>query len=486
MTARTLTPHARRLGNYAITLAAGVGQIVAAIYLSRQAFHYFVEQDLKVWFLMLAAMPFLALFELGATVVLPHKLAEIHYEPGGIANIASNFIATVCLVIATTLLVGVVALVLFASYGILTRHAAVLLGALGLGSAIRVFANVLHGLLYAQGDNSYDKSLRVFATVVMTVAITVGLHMGLSLWAMPFGWVIAGTTSICMCLIRQHKRWNVRLSPKYITRDRIVATLKEALRYVCIALPGQLVFNATPFIIASRLSAEYVVAFGLTQQLIAGIALIVNLPVTVAAPRLASLYQQDKSGAREMLLVTMSNVGIIAGGALCLVATSADIITSIWTGHHVAIGQIFLASYFFVMFVEWQQTAATTATMATGNMRFVTVTLLSSILVLALMPQLISQAGFVGVPLALLISQGLTCHPHNFWKAFKTFQIGFFQYMKNLALPLLTIAAVFAISVIAQKLPIGSIPQFMIASVMSGALAAAALYANIRQSNTHR
>jgi O-antigen/teichoic acid export membrane protein len=481
MMVATLAPRARRLSNYAVTLAAGLGQILASIYLSRQAFHYFVNQDLKIWFLMLAAMPFLSLFELGATVVLPHKLAEIHYEPQGMARVASNFVATVCLVIVTVLLVGTAALWACATNSILTVHAAILLEALGIGSAIRILANVFHGLLYAQGDNQYDKSLRVVSTIVMAVTITIGLHANLSLWAMPIGWAFSGLTSICMCLMRQYRRWNVGLTPRYIAGAQVIATSKEALRYVLIALPGQLVFNATPFIIASRLPAEYTVAFGLTQQLIAGIALIANLPITVTAPVLASMYQHDKLSAREMLLITMSNVAIIAGAALCLVAMSVDTITSLWTGRHVAIGPVFLASYFFVMFVEWQQTVATTATMATGNFRFVTVTVASAALVLLLMPQLIGFTGFIGVPLALFIAQSLTCHPHNFWKAFRTFHVELIQYAKSLALPAAIVFAVLGAGVVVQKLPINAVTQLIMLSVITAMVSAVGLYTNTRQ-----
>jgi len=478
MTARTFTPHARRLGNYAVTLAAGVGQILAAIYLSRQAFKFFDEQDLKIWFLMLAAMPFLALFELGANVVLPHRLAAVNYEPQDIGRIASNFIATVCLVLGGVTLAGGAALWLCARLDVLGAHAAWLLAALGLASATRILANVMHSLLYAEGDNLYDKSLRVAAILVMTAVITIGLHNALSLWAMPLGWAAAGMTSICVALYRQRVRWRVRLRLAYLRRDSVLATLREALRYVFIALPGQLVFNATPFIIASRLPAQYTVAFGLTQQLIGGISIVVGLPITVATPRLAGTFRVDKARARALLLGTMANAAVISAAALSLVAVSVDQITTAWVGHPVPIEAVFLGTYFIVMFIEWQQTAATTAVMATGDLNFATVTVLSAILVVTTMPLFIQHFGFLGVPLTLLTAQMLTCHPHNFWKAFRAYRIGLAGYLPKLLPALLVAALVIGAGTGLRGLDLPVLLQLLAAGCVTALLCAAGLYMN--------
>lgn len=475
MTARTSVPQAGRMVNYAVTLAAGVGQILASVYLSRQAFKFFDEADLKIWFLMLAAMPFLSLFELGATVVLPHRLAAVEHRANEVGAIASNFIATVVLALACALSLGATALWICTRGGLLAAHAASLLSMLGLASAVRILANVMHGLLFAQGDNLYDKSLRVVSTLVMTAVITAGLHGALSLWAMPLGWAAAGTTSICAALYRQRMRWQVRLHARHVRRASVAAAMREAMRYVFIALPGQLVFNATPFIIASRLPAQYTVAFGLTQQLIGGMSLVVTLPVTIATPRLAAAYRVDKAGARAILLGTMASAAMISAAVLALVAVTIDQITGAWIGHVVPIEGMFLALYFCVMFIEWQQTTATTATMVTGDMNFVTVTVVSALLVVSTMPLLIGHFGFLGVPLALLFAQMLTCHPHNFWKAFRAYRINPAIYLTKLVPALVVGGFVVAAGTGLSRLGLPQLAQL----VLSGGFAALACLAGL-------
>jgi O-antigen/teichoic acid export membrane protein len=298
MQALTIATHLRRLSTYGITLASGVVQILTAIYLSRAAFNHLPQAQLKIWFLMLAIMPFIGLFELGANVVLPHKIASVKYEPAAVGEIASNFLVTVLIVLLAGTALGLVSLWVCWEFQVLSSQAAMLLGALVLAAAVRVVANVFHGFLYAQGENVYDKSLRVAATLTLAVVAGVGLHYGMSLWAMPLAWASGGLVSIVAALYRQHTRWHVRLSLQYIQAAAVQRFLKESVRYIFIALPGQLVFNATPFIIASRLPTEYTVAYGLTQQLLAGISLVVSLPITVAAPRLAGMYQRDRAAAQ--------------------------------------------------------------------------------------------------------------------------------------------------------------------------------------------
>lgn len=476
MTVSASASRGRRLLNYAITLAAGVSQIVASVYLSRQAFKLFDEPDLKIWFLMLAAMPFLSLFELGATVVLPHRLASVEYRAGEVGEIASNFIATVLLALAGALTIGALTLWECTRGGMISGHAASLLAMLGIASAVRILANVMHGLLFAQGDNLYDKSLRVVSILVMTAVITAGLFGGLALWAMPLGWAAAGITSILASLYRQRTRWHVRLHYLHVRRANVVATMREAMRYVLIALPGQMVFNATPFIIASRLPAQYTVAFGLTQQLIGGITLMVSLPITIATPRLAATYRVDKAGARAILLTTMGNVAMISAAALALVAVSVDQITHAWIGHVVPIGNIFLAVYFGVMFIEWQQTTATTATMVTGNMNFVTVTIVSALLVVTTMPVLIGYFGFLGVPLALLFAQMLTCHPHNFWKAFRAYQISPANYLPKLLPAFLVGVCIVAADTFLRGLALPQLAQLVLTACIAASACLAGLF----------
>jgi hypothetical protein len=152
----------------------------------------------------------------------------------------------------------------------------------------------------------------------------------------------------------------------------------------------------------------------------------------------------------------------------------------------VAIEPLFLALYFAVMFVEWQQNAATTATMATGNFKFALVTVVSAALVLVTMPVFISKIGFLGVPLALLVAQGLTCHPHNFWRAFQTYGIRFTAYVERLAFPAMTAIAILGASALANRLAFAQLAQFAIPAIIAFVLCGTGIYLNTERFNRKR
>jgi hypothetical protein len=417
---------------YIVTFGAGALQIVAAIFLSRIAFQYLVEGELKLWFVIMAAMPFISLFELGANVMLPHKLAAVSDDPQAITSLMASFVAGVVMVLASVLSLGVLACVMGVMLELIQLSTAFLIIFLGLAATLRVLGNVLQGGLYAVGDNNYDKSIRIGSVIVMFITAASGLVFGLGIYSMPLAWASSAIFSIALSLFRFYKRWQVNLRGFHLHWFEVKVMLASSIRYLAIALPGQMVFNSTPFIIAAKLPAAFSISYGLTQQLVAGIALVVGIPTMLSVPRLASLHNIAKSEAASTLLRTTRNTAVIAACCLAMVGFNHLEILSIWVGRPVNMDSTFIGIYFLVMFVEWQQTTLTSAAMATGNFNFILVTIASAILILLMMPIFIDWFGFVGIPLAIFAAQSLTCHPHNFRLAMRIYNIDFFRYLGSL------------------------------------------------------
>lgn len=425
-------PPSNRWFAYAITFGAGALQIIAAVILSRVAFQSLAESDLKLWFVMMAAMPFVSLFELGANVVLPHRFAQASYKPDAINTLMANFMAAVALVLSGVLTLGIIVCITAVWLELIHPTLATILIALGLAAILRVLGNVLQGGLYAMDDNNYEKTIRIGSVVAMFITGVTGLTLGCGLYSMPMAWTAAALLSITLSLTRLRKHWRIQFRGVHFHWTAVKEMLASSSRYVAIALPGQLVFNATPFIIAAQLPASFSISYGLTQQLIAGIALVAGLPITIIVPRLAAQHRDSVAAAASTLLNTTRNAALIAACCLVVVGLNRFEILSIWVGRPVHIDSAFIAIYFFAMFIEWQQTALTTAAMATGNFRFVLITTASAILVVGTMPMFINWFGFTGVPLAILTAQSLTCHPHNYALALRIYRIRFLRYLSTL------------------------------------------------------
>lgn len=441
-----------RLIGYAVTFAAGGVQIFAALVLSRLAFAHLTQAELRIWFVLMGAMPFVALFELGANVVLPHRFHAAARRPAEVSNIVAGFVVCVLLLLLAALIIGQTTLTLLQARDSLDAELAALIRWAALGGAVRVVGNVMQGTLYALGDNTFDKGTRIVATLTMLLVAGVALSHGLGVASMPLGWGCAGVVSVMAGCGRLNRRWAVRLPTRRPKPELLGAMLRDASRYIFIAVPGQMVFNATPFIIAARLPATATIGFGLTQQLIAGLALLATLPVTVGTPGVVEALSRSREEAARRLLSVCRTGAILSACALAVVGFARQDIVTVWVGHPVPLEAGFIGLYFFAMFAEWQQGAMTTATMSAGNFRFVGITIASASLVLLGMPVALDHWGLLGVPITLLVAQSLTCHPYNLRQAFKTFDLSLVRYLRVLKGGALGFAVVTSVAAVLAQL----------------------------------
>ena len=421
-----------RFFGYSITFGAGVIQVLAAIILSRVAFGILGEYDLKLWFVMLAILPFITLLEFGANIVFPHHFASVSYEPKRVSPIIASLLCTVLILLSLAFIITLAFCGLAAWKHWLNAGVGRVVVCLALAAGLRVIGNVLQGALYALGDNNVEKIIRLLSTCLMAFVAVVGLKAGLGIITMAIAWAAGAILSIIFSLVRMRSRWAIRILLSEIEIERMKFLLPNSLKYISIALPGQFVGNVIPFIIAANLPAQYSIQYGLTQQMMAGATLLVSIPMTVSLPRLAAECHENLVVATRRILSIVRLAAIIAVVVLVVIGAGRKEILRLWLGKTIDIGPWFIVLYFSAMFIEWQQSAFTTATMAYGKFNFIIVTCASACIVTLGMPRFIHHLGFTGVPVALLVAQGLTCHPHNYYQAFKTFHIHVKEYIYHL------------------------------------------------------
>ncbi|MFZ6849869.1 lipopolysaccharide biosynthesis protein [Undibacterium sp. RuRC25W] len=466
-----------RFAGYFVTFGAGAVQIISAVFLSRIAFHYLSTSELKLWFVMMAVMPFISLFELGVTLVLPHQLAQINYEKNASSALITNFLTAV---VAITTPVLIIALVL-AKFGatLLSESDIPLIIILCIAVYLRVIGNVLQGVLYAMCDNAIEKTIRIVSSLVLTITGVICLKAGFGIYSMPTAWIFGALLSIGLAIGRQIVKWKIRIHFNSISKQKVMEMLGAAIRYIAIAVPGQFVFNATPFIIAANLPATDTISYGLNLQIIAGIGLVANTPITVATPKLAAQYRKSISDASSLLMNTLRLSGLLSVFLLTIIWINQHLILSVWTGRSMQIDSVFLAVYFFMMFVEWQQNTMSTAVMATGNFKFVIVTICSALLILLGMPLIIKRIGFVGVPLSLLAAQLITSHPYNIRLAFKTYRIKLLSYLLNLREPFFLFILICVGFIICNEFDVGALAQLFITCSLGLLVLCGVFYRNI-------
>ncbi|STR45480.1 Uncharacterised protein [Iodobacter fluviatilis] len=423
----------RYILNMLITLLSAVSAVIASIYLSRFAVKYLNTSDLEIWFLMVASIPFINLLDLGASVICPRQIA--------LARVAS--IKNKLNVVIKTYLVSVVVILflffVFVSIGLTVsshyfwRDSSlywVLIFFIA-ASLFRVLGNAIQSIVFSLDMNIYDKLIKLFASIIVAGFASGFLNSGMGLYSIPFAWCIATffTSVVSMFLIKKITP-NLWGTSKYDYKF-FLEVKGPILQYLCTAIPGLLVFNLTPYMIAYSLASEYTIQFSLVQQVVNAVLIASSISTIVLTPKLSKLFIDNKKQMKKLVFFNVELVGSVSLLAFLFLYLNIDYIISLWINKEIHIDKIFLIIYFLGVFLEVQQTSLTSICMTTGYYGYSKITIKSAILVICTMLPFISWVGLPGAALSIVISQLLTCHPHNFKVAIERFELGYLLYIKS-------------------------------------------------------
>jgi hypothetical protein len=436
----------KQLWALAITAFSAASMVITGLLTSRLGARDLSAEELQLWFLMLGALPFCMLLDLGAYSIVPGKMS--YYGQIGDQRRIREYVVTFFLT-ATGTIAAVAALASLIVPWIGSRwfaaaEAGMLAMFLIVAIACRVAQNVLLGVIFAAGDILMEKTLKTVGSIAAVVPMPFLLSHGYSVFAMPWSWLISSTFVLTLAV------WHIskNIAPIF-DRSLFSASLsKEVLgtsgKFLVAALPGMFIYNILPYRVAHDFGAAMTVQVGLATQIAMGVTLLCSIPTSLLVKRVADAYyaRGAAAGSYVDLSRNVRIVSVLSSGVLATVYVFHEQIFQLWLGKHIPFDTSFFLLYLVAIWFEIQQTTLTTSLVSTGYVNFWRVTVLSAVLTLVAYTPFIHWFGFSGVALACLAAQLLTCHYWNTRQTLRTFSLPFPVYLSQHVISALLVASI--------------------------------------------
>lgn len=420
--------------------------VLTGLLTSRLGARNLSAEELQLWFLMLGALPFCMLLDLGTYSIVPGKMS--YYGQSGERHRVSEYVATFFQTAMGTI-AAVAALASLIVPWIGSRwFSAVDVGTLTIflivAIACRVAQNVLLGIIFAAGDILMEKTLKTVGSIAAVAPMPFLLTHGYSAFSMPLSWLISSAFVLTIAV------WHIskNIGPIF-NRSLFSASLsKEVLgtsgKFLLAALPGMFIYNILPYRVAHDFDAPMTVQIGLATQIAMGVTLLCSIPTSLLVKKIADEYfaRSVAAGSNVGLIKNVRIVSVLSSGALSTVYVFHEQIFQLWLGKHIPFDTSFLLLYLIAIWFEIQQTTLTTSLVSTGYVNFWRVTVLSAVLTLVAYTPFIHWFGFSGVALACLAAQLLTCHYWNTRQTLRTFRLPLSVYLRQHAISALLVALI--------------------------------------------
>lgn len=417
-----------------VSIVSAVSLVASGLITSRLGAKYLSAEELQLWFLMLGALPFCMLLDLGAYSILPGKLAASRQL--GDNDALQRYIATFFQT-ATGIVLGVAAI---AAIGIPLAFGnkawpnfTTLIPALSLAIAARVIQNIILGILFAGGDIAVEKSLKTLGSVMSVLPMPVLLAQGFSVFSMPASWLISSSVVIVLATHHVSKHTGPLFSASRFSRALAGSIIRTSSTFLVAALPGMFIYNILPYRVAHDFGPSFTIQIGLATQISMGVTLMCAIPTSLFVKKIADEYfsfPDDQPRSRH-LITNVRIVSIISTGALTTIFIFHRRIFEIWLGKDLPFDASFLLFYALAIWFEIQQTTLTTSLISTGYVTFWRVTSLSALLTVLAYTPLTYWFGFMGVAITCLSAQLITCHFWNTQKTLTAFGISFTRYARQ-------------------------------------------------------
>lgn len=403
-------------------------------------------EELQLWFLMLGALPFFMLLDLGTYSIVPGKMS--YYGQSGEQHRVREYVATFFQTAmgAITAAAALASLIVpwIGSRWFSAVDAGTLTIFLIVAIACRVAQNVLLGIIFAAGDILMEKTLKTVGSIAAVAPMPFLLTHGYSAFTMPLSWLISSAFVLTIAV------WHIskNIAPIFNRSLFSVSLSKESLgtsgKFLVAALPGMFIYNILPYRVAHDFGAAMTVQIGLATQISMGVTLLCSIPTSLLVKRIADEYfaRGPVVGSNVDLNRNVRIVSVLSSGALATVYVFHQQIFQLWLGKHIPFDTSFLLFYLVAIWFEIQQTTLTTSLVSTGYVNFWRVTVLSAVLTLVAYTPFIHWFGFSGVALACLAAQLLTCHYWNTRQTLRTFRLPVSVYLRQHAISVLLVALI--------------------------------------------
>lgn len=391
--------------------------------------------ELQLWLLMLAAIPFFMLLDLGAYSLLPGKFS--YYSNGPKDHKLDEYTTTYLLTASGVIVGGALLIVLVASFQggrwIPEDKRGLFVIIFILAIIARVIQNVLLGLIFAAGHIAYEKTLKTIGSLASVLPLAFFLENDLSVLSLPLSWLLSSVIvmSVAAFYIENNiaKIFDFSLFSMSISRS----IFKTSIKFLAAALPGMFVYNVLPYRVAHDFGPEYTVQISIMMQISLGVTMVCGIPTSLYVRKIADEYfsEVDRPHGKMSLMRNVRTVSTISSAILLFFYLFRDFIINTWLGKQIAVDNGFFLIFLLVIWFEVQQTTMTTSLVSTGYVNFLRVNLMSAVFTLAGYSMLINLIGFSGVALACLFAQLVTCHYWNIRKTLDVFHLSWVAYLKQ-------------------------------------------------------
>ncbi len=412
--------------------------VLSGLITSRLGARSLSAEELQLWFLMLGALPFCMLLDLGAYSIVPGKMSYYGQagDPRRVREYVTTFFQTATGTIAAVAALAALIVPWMGKRWFSTSEVATLAMLLIVAIACRVVQNVLLGIIFAAGHIPVEKTLKTVGSIAAVAPMPLLLSHGYSVFAMPWSWLISST----FVLIIAARHVSKHIAPLF---DRMLfsASLSRGVlgtsgKFLVAALPGMFIYNILPYRVAHDFGPALTVQIGLATQISMGVTLMCSIPTSLLVKKIADEYfaRSGAAGNNAGLIRNVRIVSVLSSGALATVFAFHEQIFELWLGKHIPFDARFFLLYLVAIWFEIQQTTLTTSLVSTGYVNFWRVTVLSAALTVIAYTPFIHWFGFSGVALACLAAQLLTCHYWNSRQTLLTFGLPVPSYLRQHAM----------------------------------------------------
>jgi len=387
------------------------------------------QHDYGVWLVGLQVLTFLLLCDFGILAATPRDVA--HASGKERSEPASDELLvlvgqTMKVVLAQTVLIAVVAVVLYAFRPTapgLKGPIGMLLAVFVLSYPLRLFPAVLNGLQ----DLKFLGQLRIWLWGLSTALGVVLLLLGARFYALACGWCVHEVSNNLIALFRLH-----RIRPDLLT----LQVWKKAgpLRWrwftrgswVNVGQIGYSFIAGSDLIITERaLGAAMVVIYSSTSKLV---TVLQNQPQMLAAFALPGLSQMKTSESRERILqatVSLTQAMLLLVGAVsCVILTVNQQFVSLWLGPQFFGGMRLTILFLLIFVVRQMDYTLAIALFAFGHEKLLALRSLFDGAVSAVLATILgAHFGFEGIAAGFLCGSLLVSIPMDAFLFVREFQL---------------------------------------------------------------
>lgn len=412
------------------TTSSSLVQAASGILILKLNLSHLDLNEIQIWVLLLATLPFYTLIEFGVTTVLPKKLTDLDFSYSEKYCYIRKYTNRAIILHALSIpLVGTIFWLLDSFNKVAYEDWRQLL-LLAVTIAMRAYFNIAAGVVYSLGKNLAEKAVRGGLSAVQVLTLyTISMFSEYSLNNLLWLTFLTSLGAVVITVCITMKLCNVKIGIKKNIFE-FDAISKEELSVLKTTIPAMFVINSLPFLISILLDARDNINYAFAQQIFGGLSILTMAPVIVYYKKLTVLFVCNINSAKNLLnrlVLLTATIAVVAQGVL---AIEIGHVIDFVNGYGSVLDKRFIVFFMALMSFEWVQGVMTRGAMASGYYNFWRQTTASAFAIAILSVPLAYFFGLYGLVCAVFFAQLPTCHYYNIKIALERYGLGISSFFK--------------------------------------------------------